>query len=38
MGNYAQFSTFLKLAPRSPSAEPARQVLRWMQAAGIAVD
>lgn len=33
-----QFSTFLQLAPRSSSAEPARQVLREMKAAGIAVD
>jgi tetratricopeptide (TPR) repeat protein len=30
-----QFSTFLKLAPGSPSAEPARKVLEQMQAAGL---
>lgn len=28
-------STFLKLAPDSPSAEPARAVLQKMKAAGI---
>ncbi len=30
-----EYATFLKLAPNSPSAEPARAVLKKMQAAGI---
>jgi len=36
-GAARQFSTFLKLAPRSPSTEQARQVLQQMKTAGIAV-
>jgi len=37
-GAARQFAAFLKLAPRSPSAEQARQVLQQMKAAGISVD